>query len=242
MRCAVFYACALLGLIFGACSSPPKLQPRASEVRVDWHGHNCFSIRSSIGLTVVTDPFHPSIVSYPKPKNLNADLLLMSGEDPNASHTDLVANAAPMLRGTGGAGRTTISGIPVKGVEMSGRRVNTIYSFRLDGVYFAHLGNLERPLTQAEAQRLGPVDVLFLPVGGPKNLSVRELDNTVSLLSPRIVVPMGYRTRRSASLELRPLSEWLARQKRVTKLPGSYFVISRAALPLQPTVLVLSVP
>ncbi len=243
MRCvAPFYGCALVAFILGACSTAPKLQPRTSEVRVQWHGHNCFSLRSSIGLTVVTDPFHPSIVSYPRPKNLNADLVLMSGEDPNASHAEIVANAAPMLRGMGGAGRTTVSGIPVNGVEMSGRRVNTVYCFRLDGVYFAHLGSLERPLSNAEAQRLGPVDVLFLPVGGPKNLSVSELDKTAARLSPRIIVPMGYRTRRSASLDLRPLNDWLSRQKRVTKLPGSHFVISRAALPMHPTVIVLAVP
>jgi L-ascorbate metabolism protein UlaG (beta-lactamase superfamily) len=243
MRCVAIFPALLAGVGFLGCSSTPTApSERTSEVKVEWHGHNCFSLKSSIGLSVVTDPFNPALVSYPKPANLNADLLLMSGEDPNASNSDLIANSAPMLRGTGGAGRTTISGIPVNGVEVPGFRVNTAYSFRLDGVRFCHLGNPERPLTQSEAQRLGPVDVLFLPVGGPKNLDVRELDATVALLAPRIVVPMGYKTNRTGALELRGVNEWLSRQTKVVRLPGRQFSVTQAGLPLQREVFVPAVP
>ncbi len=243
MRCHLLYTAAVAGMLFSSCSSRLESTPeRTTEVQVEWLGHNCFTLTSSIGLTVVTDPFNPALLDYPKPRALAADLLLMSGEDPNASNTDLLTNSAPMLRGTGGAGRTIISGIPVTGVEIAGRRVNTAFAFRLDGVRFCHLGNLERPLTQSEAQRLGPVDVLFLPVGGPKNFGLKELDNTVALLAPRIVVPMGYKTLKTPGAELRPLSEWLSRQSKVTRLKTNAFPVSQAALPLQRIVLVPSLP
>ncbi len=224
----------------GPDPTPPPPEP--GKTSIEWLGHNAFAVTSSIGFTVVIDPFDPVRLNYPAPRGLNAGAILVSSEDPLVSNIDLVENTAPMLRGPGAVGVNVINGVRIVGVAIAGDRPNTAYSWRLDGIRFAHLGKIERPLTLAEASRLKPVDVLFLPVGEPPTLRTAELDAIVEALAPSIVVPMAYRTPATAGYELRPLSDWLGRQTNVRRLPGSRILLSRNDLPAERLVLVPKAP
>jgi L-ascorbate metabolism protein UlaG (beta-lactamase superfamily) len=97
------------------------------------------------------------------------------------------------------------------------RGPNTIFAFELDGVRVCHFGDFgQRALREEQAEAIGRVDLLFVPVGGGPTIGAREAIAIVHRLSPRWVVPMHYRTPRigfletaDAFLELLPHAEHL---------------------------------
>lgn len=58
---------------------------------------------------------------------------------------------------------------------------------------FCHLGHLGHSLSAAEVKAIGPVDVLFVPVGGVYVMNGEMARDVVSALKPkRYVFPMVY--------------------------------------------------
>jgi len=56
----------------------------------------------------------------------------------------------------------------------------------LDNIAFAHIDNLTEPLTEAEEEKLGNIDVLFV------NISEQETRKVVEVVGPRLVIPMNF--------------------------------------------------
>ena len=72
-----------------------------------------------------------------------------------------------------GPGEYISQGVEIRGIrsyhdEQRGRLrgLNTIFCFTLDGIRVCHLGDLGHILSRAQLKAIGPVDLLFLPVGG----------------------------------------------------------------------------
>ena len=57
-----------------------------------------------------------------------------------------------------------------------------------------HLGDLGHVLTQAQAEELDGVDVLLVPVGGTYTIDAAQAAEVVSMLEPKIVIPMHFQT------------------------------------------------
>src|SRR5262249_7633126 len=105
----------------------------------------------------------------------------------------------------------------VKGME---RGKNTVFVLEVDGVRIVHRGDLGHLLSGAEVKKIGPVDVLLIPVGGVYTINGSEAKQVVEQLKPRqYVVPMHYGT--TAFDELLPAGEFLEDQKNVKKIPGN---------------------
>jgi L-ascorbate metabolism protein UlaG (beta-lactamase superfamily) len=216
------------------------------QATVQWFGHGCFRVSSSIGLSVVTDPFNPAVLNYPvKPASLSADIVLISHEDDTANFTDLISGSPQTFRSSMAVGVDRASGILVRGVKTSSEnysaaRVNVAYVWSMDGVRFCHLGAIQDALTISEALNIGTVDVLFLPVGGPPEFTDAKRRETLERLKPKVIVPMMYATVYSGKVALRPLGEFLSHQGNVVRISGNQFLISHSTLPAVPTVYVLS--
>ena len=83
-------------------------------------------------------------------------------------------------------GEYDVSDVALVGVQSrGGTELNTIFSALFEGVALCHLGALTEPLTSAQIDAIGRVDVLFLPLGGgPDPVEL------INALEPRIVVPL----------------------------------------------------
>jgi len=82
------------------------------------------------------------------------------------------------------------------------RGPNTIFAFALDGLRVCHFGDFgQSALRPEQAQALGAVDLLILPVGGGPTIGAQGAAEIVDRLRPRWVVPMHYRTPRIGFLE-----------------------------------------
>ena len=238
---------AALALLVAGCGSIEKTE-RSRHVTVEWLGHNCFKITSSLGITVVTDPFNPKILTYPAPKHLLADVLLISHEDDTTNFSNLVENIPQVFRSSMGIGANRASGLLITGVNTEERtarrsdRLNVAYTWVMEGVRLCHLGSPSGALGPEQIRELGRPDVLFFPVGSPSSLSDKERERIIRMLQPRIIVPMGYSTRHTMKRALGKPHAWLNRQPRVNKLTYNSFRVSRDALPDTTIVMVPALP
>jgi L-ascorbate metabolism protein UlaG (beta-lactamase superfamily) len=219
------------------------------QTTVEWLGHGCFRVTSSLNLTVLLDPFDPAALNYPvKVASVPADVIFITHEDISSNYTDLAAGSPQVFRSTMAGGVNRASGILVRGVRTSSEnlaaasRLNVAYTWSMDGIRFCDLGAIEDALTASEALNIGSVDVVFLPVGSPPGLTDEERKVTIDRLRPRVIVPMMYSTRYSSKIALGGLGGWLSRQPHVVRLPSNRFTLEKSTLPATTTVYVPAVP
>lgn len=127
-----------------------------------------------------------------------ADIVTMSHDHPG--HTYL-SGVKPDYRTISGPGEYEIQTIFITGMRTyhdnnRGEELgyNTIYLVELEGMTFAHLGDLGHKLSEPEAQALDSVDVLFVPVGGGATFSSDDAADLVGQVQPKAVVPMQFAT------------------------------------------------
>jgi L-ascorbate metabolism protein UlaG (beta-lactamase superfamily) len=118
------------------------------------------------------------------------------------------------------------------------RGLNTVFVLEVDGVKIVHLGDLGHTLSPADVKKIGPVDVLMIPVGGVYTLNGSEAKKVVEQLKPRqFIIPMHYGTR--VYEDLLPPDEFLDEQKSVKKLPGNKVTTEAGFKPPEPILVVL---
>lgn len=164
-----------------------------AEIR--WFGHNCFRIRAREAI-VLMDPVGKK-TGY-SPSRQTADIVTVSHGDPESSATQMVKPEYALIDGPGEyeLHAVFISGTrtyhdKAKGAEHG---YNTIFEIDMDGMRFVHLGDLGHELDDDTTEALSNADILFAPAGGGPMLSPAEVAEVVGSLSPKMVIPMQYRT------------------------------------------------
>jgi L-ascorbate metabolism protein UlaG (beta-lactamase superfamily) len=101
-----------------------------------------------------------------------------------------------------------------------------------------HLGDLAKVLTQAQVESLPAIDVLLTPVGGGGALDADDAAEVISLIEPRIVIPMHYQTP-VVDLPLDPLSRFLKEMGVTEAAARETLRIARSQLPDETEIIVL---
>lgn len=178
---------------------------------VTWLGHSCFFLKSDEGLLVLLDPFHESEVGYAMPKT-KADIVIISHDHLDHNNVDAAGSEADVIFGPGEfiSREMVIRGIESYHDAQRGnlRGTNTIFCFALDDINVCHLGDLGHTLSRAQVKAIGPVDLLFLPVGGRYTIDAVGANKVMKELHPAVTVPMHYKTP-SLSFELDPVDDFL---------------------------------
>ena len=210
-------------------------------MQITWYGHSCFRLRSRSG-TVVTDPYGDDI-GYNLPR-IRADIVTVTHEHPDHANAKALKGKPKVINGPG---EYEIEGIFVIGIpvryqdtpEQPGIR-NTMYLFDLEGVTVCHLGDLRRVPTQSQVEELGDVDVLLIPVGGGSTLGAAKASEVISLLEPRIVIPMHYQTELLRGLELEPVDHFLKEMGVKEVVPQDEVKVTKSAMPSETQVIVMN--
>ena len=71
---------------------------------------------------------------------------------------------------------------------------NTIYVIEVEGMRFAHLGDLGHDLSEDHAEALEGVDILFISAGGGNVLAPDAAAELAARIGPKVVIPMQFRT------------------------------------------------
>jgi len=202
-------------------------------MKIHWNGHACFCIEASEG-RVLMDPYAEK-VPY--------DLRVARADVVTISHDHMDHNAVHRAEGTpsviDGTGEFVIDGTPFLGIasfhdDQGGaeRGANRIYAFTLEGIRLAHLGDLGAPLDEAQREALADVEVLFLPVGGHYTIDASQAAEIVrSLPGLRVVIPMHFKTDRTADWPIAPLEPFLEMVDNARRIGSPQVTLTREDLP-----------
>jgi L-ascorbate metabolism protein UlaG (beta-lactamase superfamily) len=167
-------------------------------MNISWHGLSCFEI-STKGMsgeaTLVIDPYQNS-TGLRFPRTLEAQAVAVTHEAEHANNVESVLGNPFVIRHPGE--------YEVKGMFLYGIRApraqeskeepkeNIIYRLEIEGMSLAHLGSLDRELTDEELEHLKNIDVLMLPVGGGRVMTSRVAASVMAQVEPRLVIPMTH--------------------------------------------------
>lgn len=164
-------------------------------LQVRWHGHSCFEITDDI--KIVTDPHDGRSIGIPTP-HVVGDIILVSHDhyDHNSVKTVGKENSKVITDDR----KRNISDVEIKGIPSfhdqshgEKRGKNIIFKFTLDDISFCHLGDLGHELDDETSEKIGDIDILFIPVGGNFTIDADQAWLVVDKLKPKIVVPMHYK-------------------------------------------------
>lgn len=208
-------------------------------MEIDWFGLSCFRLRSREA-TVVTDPYEKSIgLKLSRPR---ADVVTISHNHKGHDNADGVAGNPQVIHGPG---EYEISSVFVTGVQTfhdkrngKDRGRNTVYAINIEGINVCHLGDIGHVPTQAQADAIGDVDILLVPVGGGNSLNASDAAEVVSLFEPMVVIPMHYRVP-DLTFKLDPLDKFIKEMGMKAPAPVESLNLKREGLPKEMQIVVL---
>jgi L-ascorbate metabolism protein UlaG (beta-lactamase superfamily) len=205
-------------------------------MELTWLGHCCFRIRAKEA-TVVTDPCDKSTgYSLGRP---TADLVTISFDDRAHNYVDGVAGSPRLINGPG---EFEIAGTSVVGVHTWHDKDKTLrnvaYVMDLEDLRVCHLGAIGLVPTSDQVEEIGSVDILFVPVGGGDSLDAPPAAETVSLIEPKLVIPMHFKTDIERT-QLDPIDRFLKEMGAKSAETHAKLAVTRSSLPEETQVLVL---
>lgn len=209
---------------------------------IRWLGHASFLISSPEGMRIITDPYSRSVgYKVPLPE---ADIVLVSHDHFDHNATEEVEGSPRIIRGSGEhkVDGLTFLGIPSFHDKVSGRKrgKNTIFVWEMNGIKFAHLGDLGHLLNKEELPYLKGVDVLFIPVGGYFTIDYQEASQIVERINSRIVIPMHYKTEALGSgFPIDGVEKFLIDKENIEQMNSSQLKITEDVLKEKTRIIIL---
>ncbi len=208
-------------------------------MEIVWLGHSCFRIRGKEA-TIVTDPFDKTL-GYPV-KKPTASIVTVSHQHPQHSFVEGVAGSPRVVSRPG---EYEIANVFINGIatfhdadrgEQRGK--NTAYLMQIEDVSICHLGDLGHVPTAEQIEQMSDADILMIPVGGGATIDAAAAAETISLLQPKLVMPMHFKTE-VVKMDLAPLEPFLKEMgvKEVVSQPK--LTVSKSSLPAETNVIVL---
>jgi L-ascorbate metabolism protein UlaG (beta-lactamase superfamily) len=230
---------------------PPRVIPAAfrlaalnpDEARLTYIGHSTFLIESPKLVRIATD-----YNDYVRPA-IVPDIVTMN----HAHSTHYTDRPDPgikyVLRGWAEGEKParhdlTVQDVQIRNVptnirswasERTERHGNSIFIFEVGTLCIAHLGHLHHTLTPQQLNEIGRVDVVLVPVDGSYTLDLDGMMEVLTALKARVIIPMHFFSSYTLDRFLeRARKDWDVERSDVPSV-----VLSRAALPAKPKVLVL---
>lgn len=198
-------------------------------MKVTYLGHACFLLETAAGKRILVDPYNEQ-VGYPI-RPVPADLVLISHEHFDHNHLAMATGSPRVIRGLRDNGRDwadvrdTADGIEISTVRTyhdetqgSQRGKNAMFLIRADGLVLLHAGDLGHVLDPETAAQVRRVDVFMVPVGGYYTIDAATADRVIQQVSPRVVIPMHYKTEVNTDWPIAPLDPFLEGKANVRRV------------------------
>lgn len=212
-------------------------------MEITWYGLSCFKMVERGSATIITDPYDGRQAGL-VPLKLAADIVTVSHAVPGHLRPEGL-NGDPYV--VTGPGEYEVGGVFITGIQTGGQNApgnpqndeqGTLYLFDFDPLTVAHLGSLDRLLTQAEIEAIGTVNVALLPFGSQHGLSAARAAEVINQLEPNIVIPMYY-AETPTGIPLDTMSKFLKEMglSEVARQPS--LKVTSQSLPVETQVIVL---
>ena len=157
-------------------------------MHLTWLGNTAMKIQvKHLGqdATVVIDPYKPKAGSFPRSLAPNIGLYTRSEKN------SITLSGNPFILSQ--AGECETSGVLI--TAATGHEPDTIM-LRVDaeGISLGHPGLINKTPTNKQFDVLTGVDVLCLPVGHPDAFSPEAAMKVVSIVEPRIIIPIAFKS------------------------------------------------
>ncbi len=189
-----------------------------SDIRIQYCGHACFLLNFD-GYRAVIDPYADGMVPGLPELKLEAEAVFCSHE-----HGDHAFVQAVALNDNPPAAPYTVETLETDHDDQGGvlRGKNRIHIFRFGNLTVAHLGDLGHIPCEAVLEKLKGVDCMLIPVGGFYTIDPDTAAKIVALTTPRVTVPMHYRTDSTGFDVLAHLTDFTNRYERVETCENTY--------------------
>jgi L-ascorbate metabolism protein UlaG (beta-lactamase superfamily) len=211
-------------------------------MKIKWLGHASFLIESQDRQKIITDPYTVGNGINYRPIDESADIVTLSHGHSDHNNAKTIKGNPTILKETG---CTTAGGMEFKTVSVyhdeakgSKRGSDLIFCFRVDGMNLCHAGDLGHLLSAQQLADIGPVDILFIPVGGYYTIDAKEATAVVESVKPNIIFPMHYKTAKT-DYPIAGVAEFLKGKKNVRRLNSSELEIRKEILPRENEIIIM---
>ncbi len=168
---------------------------------ITWYGESCFKIQTG-ETALLTDPFSAQGGSASggeygaglTPPRLKADIVLKT-----LTEFPLPYEASPETHVFAGPGEYEIKGVEITGWQMhkesTTEEMKSVFLVKAEELRLGFLGHIAEMPDADVLERLGEVDVLFVPAGGAPHLNPEKAAKLCRQISPRIAVATLFKTR-----------------------------------------------
>jgi|UniRef100_A0A7C3YTK6 L-ascorbate metabolism protein UlaG (beta-lactamase superfamily) len=203
-------------------------------MKIKFFGHAAFLIEGE-GKRIITDPYKPNAYNSLKYKPISspADIVTISHDHEDHNYYQGIKGNPVVIKEEG---EKRIDGIKIKGISTfhdrkrgKERGKNIIFVFEIEGIRVAHLGDLGTEIEESVRKEMGSIDILLLPVGGYFTIDAEEAKRVSSLLRPKVIIPMHYKTS-LCDFPIAPVDDFLLGEKNCRIFSGSQVEIKREDL------------
>lgn len=169
-------------------------------MNIQYYGDYCFKIttkpagRATDDIVVWTDlPEKKTGIRSPFG---HADIVLLAHVSPDDEALSGLKDDPTLIYTPGeyAVKGVSIFGYPASRDDGQGARSgkNTLFVFDSEDIRMAYLGALGHMLDEKTVEKIGDIDILFVPVGGGDTIAPKEIDALIREIEPKIVIPMHY--------------------------------------------------
>ena len=211
-------------------------------MKIMWIGHSCFLIEGK-DVKVMTDPYDEHI-PYKAP-SFTADVVTVSHEHFDHNAVNRVLGSPEVVRGPGvhTAHEIEFIGTATFHDEEQGKKrgENTIFTFAIDEITFAHFGDLGHMLNEEQLAALSSVQVAMIPVGGYFTIDANQAAQIATRLPQiRVIIPMHYKTEVLGSdFPIDPVEKFTERMQNIVEIGSAEVTLTTSTLPAHPEVWIL---
>ena len=206
-------------------------------LQIRWHGHSCFEVTNDV--TIVTDPHDGKSIGIPAP-SVSGDIILVSHN--HYDHNSVKSVEKDDSKVITDERKRTVTNIDIKGIESfhdecqgEKRGKNIIFKFTMDDITFCHLGDIGHEIDEEITQKIGDIDILFIPIGGTFTVDANQAWNIINKIKPKIAIPMHYKIG-GLSLPISGIDPFLEKNKYKTLKVGNEIDIEKEDLPEEPEI------
>lgn len=208
-------------------------------IKIRWHRHACFEISND--KVLVFDPHDGASIGIPPPK-VKADIILISHDHFDHNQARIVEKDGSIVVREG----KEIDGVKIEAFRAyhdkeRGRRRGeiTIFKVLFEGIKLCHLGDIGEILDDETIEKIGEVDILFIPVGGTFTVNAEEALEMCKKFKTKVIVPMHYKIE-GLSLPIERVDEFLEKTDYEIRYVGDEIEIEKEDLPKEKEIWVFS--
>lgn len=155
-------------------------------MHLSWLGQTCVKLQTKYqdqDVVVVIDAYKPAKGEFPR--SFTPDIALFSSGSEGAA----TLSQNPLVVDTLGEFETKEVMVTV----WPGADGKLVFKLNAEGMSIVHLGKMTKKIDPATLEKIGAIDILFVPAGNGKEfLSLEDAAELVTALEPRVVIPMAY--------------------------------------------------